>query len=280
MTTPTVGRLWRYPVKSMGGEEVDELIVGQGNVIGDRAYGFIETRNAKLVSAKRHAALVGCRARFTEPPTGDESTPPIEVTFPDGTVVTDDGDELSRRVSALLGHEVRLVNHNDPAAESVVAWGAPKTLADFAPLHVLATSELDRLAAEHHEGEWDPRRFRPNVLIEDTARPTASDSWLAYDLHFGAEVVVHVVMPTPRCVMTTLSQGSLPKDRDILRTLVRASTKQVRAFGDRPAVGYYAQIVRPGVVRTGDPVRAEKVQPRDGALVTALDAFAARGGSA
>ncbi len=64
MTGASVRQLWRYRVKSMGEEEVSELVLGPGNVVGDRAYGFIEADAGRLVSAKRYSALLGCRARF------------------------------------------------------------------------------------------------------------------------------------------------------------------------------------------------------------------------
>jgi uncharacterized protein YcbX len=262
MTHATVARLWRYPVKSMAGEQVPELRVGRGSVIGDRAYGFVEVDTGRLVSAKRYGSLLGCHARL--------AADGVEVTFPDGTVVTDP-DELSRRTSTLLGRDVRLVRHTDPDAQPVAAMAAPDTLADFAPVHVLAVSALERLAATYPAGVWDPRRFRPNVLIDDTGDGDGVDGWLDHDVGLGADVVVHAVIPTPRCVMTTLPQGGLPRDPTILRTLARSRLRDAGPFGERPAVGFYADVVTPGVVRQGDPVRVERVGPRRGVLAAALE---------
>ena len=87
MTGVSVGRLWQYPVKSMQGEEVDEILLGPGGVAGDRAYGFVDVETGELASAKRpkrFGALLDCRARFISPPTVDGAAPPVEVTFPDG----------------------------------------------------------------------------------------------------------------------------------------------------------------------------------------------------
>jgi uncharacterized protein YcbX len=261
MTGATVTRLWRYPVKSMVGEEVPELLVGRGSVVGDRAYGFLEVETGRLVSAKRYGSLLECHARL--------AVGGVEVTFPDGTVVSDP-DELSRRTSTLLGREVRFVRHADQDAQPVVAIAAPETLADFAPVHVLAVSALQQLAAEHPAGVWDPRRFRPNVLIDDTGQGDGVDGWLDHDLGLGAEVVVHVAIPTPRCVMTTRAQGELPRDPAILRTLARSRSLDVGPLGEKPAVGSYAEVVTPGVVRRGDPVRVERVGPRHGVIAAAL----------
>ena len=262
MTGATVARLWRYPVKSMAGEQVPELIVGRGSVVGDRAYGFLEVDTGRLVSAKRYGSLLECQARL--------ATSGVEVTFPDGTVVSDP-DELSRRTSTLLGREVRFVRYTDPDAQPVVAMAAPETLADFAPVHVLAVSALEQLAAEYPAGVWDPRRFRPNVLIDDSGQGDGVDGWLDHDLGLGAEVVVHVVIPTARCVMTTRAQGELPRDPAILRTLARSRRRDIGPLGSSPAVGSYAEVITPGVVRHGDPVRVQRVEPRHGVLAAALE---------
>ncbi len=262
MTHATVAGLWRYPVKSMGGEQVPELLIGRGSVVGDRAYGFLEVDTGRLVSAKRYGSLLECRARL--------AADGVEVTFPDGTVVSEP-DELSRRTSTLLGREVRFVRHTDPDAQPVVAMAAPETLADFAPVHLIAVSALEQLAAEYPAGVWDPRRFRPNVLIDDTGQGDGVDGWLDHDLGLGAEVVVHAVIPTPRCVMTTHAQGELLGDPAILRTLASSRRRDVGPLGERPALGSYAEVITPGVVRHGDSVRVERVGPRHGVLATALE---------
>lgn len=116
MTGTSVGRFWHYPVKSMQGEEVEQILLSPGGVVGDRAYGFVDVETGKLASAKRpgrFGALLDCHARFLAAPTEDGGPPSVEVTFPDGTVVrTDDdgGAELTRRTAELLGREVRLIS--------------------------------------------------------------------------------------------------------------------------------------------------------------------------
>ena len=157
----------------------------------------------------------------------------------------DDGAELTRRAAELLGREVRLVSTapegvaldelipqmeglgenaleamaTDPAdsygdrfMSIPAAMAAPGTMLDLAAMHVLATSTLRRMDRAHPDGTWDPRRMRPNILIDDSAEPGNEDDWLGCDVHIGEHVVVHIVGPTPRCVMTTLPQPGLPKD--------------------------------------------------------------------
>lgn len=262
MTGASVARLWRYPVKSMRGEEVTELAVAPGGVIGDRGYAFYDLRLRRIASAKRHAALLQCQARYLAVPAAAEPVPPIEVTFPDGSVVRDDAAELTRRVQELLDDPVRLTT------------GTPGELVDLAPVHVLATSTLRRLSAAYPAGDWDARRLRPNILIDDDA---AEEGWLSCDLHIGADAVVHVVTPTARCVMTTLAQGDLPRDRNVLATLARVGRRQVGALGEYLCAGSYAEVVRPGVVRAGDPVGMERVAPRRGVIAAAIGVRSGQG---
>jgi uncharacterized protein len=315
MTDASVGRLWHYPVKSMQGEEVSEVLLGSDGVAGDRAYGFVDIETGKLVSAKRpnrFGVMLDCHARFLAPPSPDGPPPPIEVTFPDGTVVrgdSDDGAELMRHMTKVLGREVRLIttvpdglafdelwpeieglgpdalvnamqveppdSHGDRVVQFPVAMAAPGTLLDLAALHVLATGTLRRLAEAHPDGDWDPRRLRPNMLIDDGGEPTDEDDWLGCDLHIGADAVVHVVGPTPRCVMTTLAQPGLPKDGAVLKTIARVGLKEIGAMGQFACAGSYAEVVTPGLVRSGDPIRFERVQPRKGALAATIEMMSA-----
>jgi uncharacterized protein len=312
MTSASVGRLWHYPVKSMQGEEVQEVLLGSGGVVGDRAYGFLDIETGRLVSAKRpkrFGALFDCKARFLSSPTEEAPSPPIEVIFPDGTVVRDDESELTRRVTELLGREVRLITtapegltfeelwpklegfgpdaladamqieppdeQGDRVIQFPVAMAAPGTLLDVAALHVLATGTLRTLAAEYPDGDWDPRRFRPNILFDDGGELTDEDDWLACDLHIGAQAVIHIVGSTPRCVMTTLAQAELPRDPRVLRAIARVGRKEIAGVGQFACAGSYAEVVQPGVVRSGDPVRVERVQPRAGALAAMNDMLAA-----
>ena len=312
MTGVTVGRLWQYPVKSMQGVEVDEVLLGPRGVAGDRAYGFVDVESGRLASAKRprrFGALLDCRARFLSPPTPDGDSPPVEVTFPGGDVVrTDDGGaELTKRVTELLGREVQLIStapegialdelipqmeglgenaldamatEPDSDGESFIpipaAMAAPGTLLDLAAMHVLATSTVARMADAHPDGQWDPRRMRPNILIDDSAEPGNEDDWLGCDVHIGGQVVVHIVGPTPRCVMTTLAQPGLVKDSNVLKTVARVNMKEMGALGQFPCAGSYAEVVSPGAVRRGDSIRFERVEPRKGALAATIEMMTA-----
>ena len=314
MTAVSVGRLWRYPVKSMQGEEVDHVLLGSGGAVGDRAYGFVDVETGRLASAKRpdrFGALLDCHARFVTSPAAEGPLPAIEVAFPDGSVVradSNDGFELTRRASELFGREVRLISTPPDGAAFDQLWpdieglapdafvdalesepgdspgdrmvlmpaamAAQGTMLDLASLHVLGTGTLSRLESEYPSGEWDPRRLRPNMLIENGDEPSDEDGWLGCDLHIGAEVVIHVVGPTPRCVMTTLAQPGLRRDSAVLKAIASVGSKRLGSVGKFACAGSYAEVVTPGVVRRGDQIRFERVEPRQGALAAALDTLA------
>jgi hypothetical protein len=263
--------------------------------MGDRAYGFLDVETGKLASAKRprrFGALLGCQARFVTPPTLDEPSPPIEVTFADGTVVTDDHQELTRRTCELLGREVRLIttapdgvtiDKLDPDFDNLepldssddrivgipIAQAAPGTMLDLAALHIMSDTTLRRLGESHPGGDWDPRRFRPNMLIEGD-EPIDEDAWQGFDLHIGSDVVINMVGPTPRCVITTLAQGDLPRDSHVLRTVAATGLKRIGRLGQFPCAGSYAEVVEPGVVRAGDPIRVEPARPRHSVLAATI----------
>ncbi|HEX4110732.1 MAG TPA: MOSC domain-containing protein [Solirubrobacteraceae bacterium] len=319
----TVGELWHHPVKSMQGERVDEVVLGPGGLVGDRAYGFLDLETERLVSAKhpkRYGAMLECRATFVHPPRVEEPTPPVRVTFPDGTTIDGDEEAIARCVSELLGREVRMVTsvppgvpyeevwpelegfgpdefygmlqlspgQKDEAGERIIGiptgMAAPGTLVDFGAMHVLTSSTLDALAREHPAGDWDVRRFRPNILFAAEARGggCVEDEWIGRDLQIGKQAQVHIVAPTPRCVMTTLPQGELGRDPGILRTVARANRRSLGPLGQFACAGAYAEVVTPGVVRTGDPVTVTDSIAQHSALGDAVEMILAgmRGGAA
>lgn len=311
---PTVGQLWNYPVKSMQGQPVPEILLGPAGVVGDRAFGFVDLETGHLVSAKhpkKYAPLFQCAAAFEAPPRADRPAPEVTVTFPDGTGITGDRKAIATQVSALIGHEVRMVDAVEPGVPYEDVWpelegfgpdaffaplqindenedeagervlgiptglASPNTLLDLAALHILATSTLASLAAEYPDGQWDARRFRPNILLDDGGAPGTygEGAWYGHDLLIGDTVRIQVLAATPRCVMPNLAQGDLRHDPQILRTIARANQQHLGPLGSFASAGAYAEVLTPGVVRVGDPVRVEPTIATGSALGAALQMF-------
>jgi len=135
--------------------------------------------------------------------------------------------------------------------DTVTDFDLPEgTFFDCAVVHVLTTATLDRLRELYPQGRFEVRRFRPNVVLQtaDGVNGFAENAWVGHTLVIGNQVRLSISGPCPRCVMTTLAQGDLPKDPGILRTA--AQHNQVN-------VGVYASVQQGGTVRRGDAVRLE-----------------------
>jgi len=265
----SVVALWRYPVKSMMGEELNAAEVTERGLLGDRAYALVDPSNGKVASAKnprKWAKLFDFRAALAEPPRVGEKIPPARITLPDGTIVTSERGDLNQILSNVLGREVTLATaapktpsleeywpdmdglaHRETITDEAMPAG---TFFDLAVIHVLTTATIDRLRELYPQGRFEVRRFRPNIVVEPTSgeKNFIENAWIGRTLAIGDEVRLRITGPCPRCVMTTLPQGDLPRDPGILRTA--AQHNQVN-------VGVYAAMVRGGTIRRADPVRLE-----------------------
>jgi len=207
------------------------------------------------------------RAAYVEPPEGSSTLPAVRLTLPDGTLVTSDQPDLAQILSEALGRDVAFaqtpqseesssataeeywpdmedLDHRDTVTE----WDLPAgTFFDLAVIHVLTTATIDRLRALYPEGRFEVRRFRPNIVVATGADALGfvENDWIDRTVAVGDKVRLRITGPCPRCVMTTLPQGDLPKDSGILRTA---------AQHNQANVGVYADVIAGGTIRRGDPL--------------------------
>ncbi|HKN97125.1 MAG TPA: MOSC domain-containing protein [Pseudonocardiaceae bacterium] len=229
----TVEVLWRYPVKSMGGERLTQAPVDVRGILGDRLYAVRDT-DGKLGSGKNSRrfrqmdGLLDFHAAYQP-----DLTPVI--TLPDGRTVRGDEEHVHWAISDGLGIPgVTLVK------ESVISHF------DQAPLHLVTTASLAWLADLVPAVPVDERRVRPNLVVrvaEAAGRP--EDAWLGHELHVGSQLVIEVVDTVDRCVMVNASQGDLPRSGEVLRAITEAADM---------VFGVYARVAVPGRVRVGDDV--------------------------
>ena len=137
--------------------------------------------------------------------------------------------------------------------------GAPSPVAtgsffDVFPVSVLTTSTMTRLNELQPASRFDARRFRMNVIVETGEAGFVENGWIGQGLAIGGAARLDVAMPDPRCVMTTLAQGELPGDPEVLRALVRHNRLDLGPMGQYPCAGVYAVVGTPGTVRTGNRV--------------------------
>lgn len=268
----TIVSLWRYPVKSTMGEELNAAEITKGGLLGDRAYAFVDSSDGKVASAKnprKWPHLFEFRAALAAAPETGGKTPPVRITLPDGVIVNSEQPDLNQILSNVLKREVTLdaialPNPRGTEAEeywpdieglehrdTVTDFGLPEgTFFDAAVVHLLTTATLDRLGALYPQGRFEARRFRPNIVVEtaNNEKDFAENAWIGQILAIGDAVRLSITGPCARCVMTTLPQGDLPRDIGILRTA---------AQHNRANVGVYASVLQGGKVRRGDSVRLE-----------------------
>src|SRR5438128_9518019 len=252
----SVVALWRFPVKSMAGEQLHDVEVTERGVLGDRAYALIDKDTGKVVSAKSvrlFPNLLDCKAAFVEQSRRGGDVPPVQILLPDGTTVRSDSSEVDGVLSAYFKRNVTLgraapddftidqyhpdVEGADPGGnrDTVVAQklGAALFAAlgmespvpvgaffDVFPLSVMTTSTLARLNELRPESRFEQRRFRMNVIVRTECPGFVENDWVGHELGLGDGTRINAALLDPRCVMTTLPQKGLPQDTDVLRTLV------------------------------------------------------------
>jgi uncharacterized protein YcbX len=130
----------------------------------------------------------------------------------------------------------------------------PGSFFDLAPIHLLTTASLSELSRLQPASAFTSRRFRPNFVIDGAEAGFAENAWVGAQIGLGASAAVAVMMPTMRCVMTTMAQGELPEDRDVLRTAARHNRIEIAGLGQWACVGAYASVAAPGGVAEGAEV--------------------------
>jgi uncharacterized protein YcbX len=278
----TVRSLWRYPVKSMMGEELTASEVTDRGLVGDRAYAVVDKSTGKVASAKnprKWDKLFDFYTAFIQPPRGPEPTP-VRMALPSGGFLQTDDRDANRVLSRELGREVSLMSaapeapsleeywpdieglaYREAVTDEAIAQSAPAgTFFDSSAIHLLTTATLDRLRETYPRGRFEARRFRPNLVVEPASGTAGfvENAWVGRTLAIGDEVWINILVPCARCVMTTLAQGDLPNDPGILRAAAQHNKVMIAPLGQAmPSVGVYAAVVRRGAVRRGDPVRLE-----------------------
>lgn len=269
----TVEELWRYPVKSMLGGTVSELLITEQGALGDRAWALRDQRSGRILSAKRVPRLLEFRAAYEVQPT-PESAGVVRIETPDGDTLYAGQEDASARISSIIGRPVVLdnlahpdektsIDRNTVFGDVLVSEMKPdwtlETMPDYFQLKsgsfleigavfLLASGSVGHLRClQGGTASIDRRRFRPNLYI-DTGQASGrfvEDDWLGGKLTIGDSVVLDEFAPTLWCVGSTLAQEELPRDRSILRTI---------ALGHQGCLGVYGSVASAGLVRVGDPV--------------------------
>lgn len=242
----SVLQLWRFPVKSMRGERLEQAEITPGGITGDRAWALIDVATGQPASAKKvndFPGLMDFEARFVEPPRHGADVSAVLITLPDGSRAGSEGGEADRALSAWFKRELRLVRNTTEGA-----------YLDAFPVSLLTTSTLYRFEELTPGSRFDPRRFRMNLILDTGAPGFIENGWIGRQVGIGDAAWLDVEQADSRCVMTTLAQDDLPEDRDIMRTMTEHNRIPARGGRPAPCAGVYASVATPGVIAVGDRV--------------------------
>ena len=254
----TVESLWRYPVKSMRGEELDEMFAGYAGVYGDRLFAFASSASRKgfpFFTGRDQRQMLRYRPRFRHP---DKAARPINLTeaesLPPGvTPLYADSEDLMVDVETPAGNTVAI---DDPALIETLREGidskhqltllrSQRALTDCRPLSIFAVQSAKKLGEETGIAV-DKRRFRANVYLDLTSSDGfGEDEFVGRSLRIGSKVVVSVLERDPRCMMITLDPDTAEKEPALLKKVAQAHSGMA---------GVYGAVLVEGTLRKGDPV--------------------------
>ena len=224
----SVARLWRYPVKSVGGEACERLELNARGVAGDRRYAIMN-REGKLGSGKT-------TRRFRQ----------IDGLLELRAVYQGDVPELIfRDEKRMLGSDPQIHAALSNALNMPVTLGREQDVShlDAGPVHLITTAALAWLRASVPDALIDERRFRPNLVIAVPGATQVELDWIGRTLAIGDQVKLRVNAPTERCRMVTLPQRGLPHDPRVLGSIIRDADS---------GFGVYAEVVVAGTITRGD----------------------------
>jgi uncharacterized protein len=270
-TVGQVSEIRRYPVKSMGGELLAEVELSSLGVAGDRRFAVRDIGTGKVISAKQPklAGLLGCSAAL--------DSGGLSVRVGDRSFALASRDELDTALSELLGRAVRLeaatgddgvyesywpeidgLALSDVTTDFPIGMSTEKgTFVDLAALHVVTTASVDHLRSLAPSSKITMDRFRPSIVIEGGAEGSFGENdWSGRTARLGS-ATLSFTMAAPRCVMTTVAQGSLPRDNAVLQTLAAHNRIEFDGFGNFACLGAYAEVTAPGTVAVGDELVLE-----------------------
>lgn len=230
-----VTALWRYPVSSIGGERLEIAEIDQFGVTGDRLYGLFDGESGQVAAPEKETRWRP--ALFLSSRIG--SSGQVELRFPDDDWIIVSDTSLGGRLTAHFGFEVGIGRYGDHSAGSEPKV-SPRYVAS--PLHIVTTASIRTLEQMTGESSVDPRRFRPNILIETSGEAFPEKAWLGRGLQFGS-VHSRVVKETKRCGMTLIAQPGVEEKPEILRGILRHNQRNL---------GVYCNIEMSGVIRIGD----------------------------
>jgi uncharacterized protein len=251
-----IDSLWRYPVKSMRGEELDEAFASFSGIYGDRLFAFESSASPKgfpYLTAREQQRLLQYRPHFRHP---DKAARPVNLTEAESMganpiwadpaelmvdVETPDGRTLAVDDPALID----LLRANIDQKHQLKLMRSERAMTDCRPVSIFSLQSARQLGEETGT-PMDKRRFRANVYVDlASAGGFAENEFIGRSLRIGPKVVVSVLERDARCVIITLDPDTGEKEPAILKKVAQAHDGMA---------GVYGAVLVEGMLHKGDPV--------------------------
>lgn len=278
-----VKEIWRYPVKGMAGEQVEQCSISSHGLEGDRIWALRDSTRQEIQSCKFRPELLKCTASSRN----EQSDSHIDIALPDGTILGSDDEQIHQSLSDLVGFESTLetlqpisdldfyrrhktddhtwleelkATFTREAGEPLPDFSQlPQQARDFVtvpgtfflvtPFHIITTATLDYMKTLLPDADWDVHRFRPNIVIETSRddQGLVEQNWIGKSMKISKSEI-DCTATAPRCGAITREQKNLKFDKSMLRTIVKEADQNL---------GIYGNIVERGTLSVGDTVYIE-----------------------
>lgn len=254
----TVESLWRYPVKSMRGEEMDEMFAGYSGIYGDRLFAFKSSASPKafpFLTAREQRQMLQYRPRFRCP---EKAAAPVNFAEAESmgsglNPISADLAELMVDVETPAGETlaiddpalIKSLRKNIDEKHQLTLLRSERAMTDCRPFSIF-TSQTVRQLSEETGMPVDKRRFRANLYLELTSEAGfAENHFVGRSLRIGSRVVVSIVERDTRCMVITLDPDTGAIAPQLLKKVAQAHNGQA---------GLYGAVLVEGMLHKGDPV--------------------------
>jgi len=275
-----VKEIWRYPVKGMAGEQVEQCAINSNGIEGDRVWALRDIVRQEIQSCKFRPELLMCTASSRV----GQSDSHVDISLPDGTILGSDDDSIHQSLSDLVGYkssleslqpitdldfyrrykkdahtwldELKATFMREPGEPLPDFSDFPQQAIDFVtvpgtfflvtPFHIITTATLNYMKKLLPESDWNVHRFRPNIIIEtnNTDEGLLEQRWVGKSMKIS-NTDIACTATAPRCGAVTREQINLKFDKSMLRTIVKEANQNL---------GIYGNITKQGILSVGDTV--------------------------
>ncbi len=243
---PAIGRVesvWRYPVKSMAGEELPEIYAGFAGIWGDRLFAFKSSATPAgfpyLTGREAHQLLI-YRPRFRDPQKAAKpaNLAEAEELSPLLNPVAADPSDFALDIESPSGELLR-------TGHSLTLLRSERAMTDCRPISLFSLQTAQQLG-EEVGFVLDKRRFRANVYLDlGTAEGFFENALVGHKIRIGSKVIIAALERDPRCQMITLDPDTATPNPEVLRAVAR---------GHEGTAGIYGAVLAEGIIRSGDTI--------------------------